>query len=182
MPRRGESSRQQQAFLSLLDQQYAVSHGHTSDQKQHHKGDSRKHRKNSVERQLGGSGKISGFKLRDSADPAQSTPTAAARQIQAMFDHAWDIETIQQVLIGCNGSPEAATDYLLTLAASTASNNPNSAAQVSSRSSVSVGMQTAVSMQMRTSQPFVNIFCISRFRRGSQLLELPTRGVQGTCA
>ena len=144
MPRRGESSRQQQAFLSLLDQQYAVSHGQVSDQNL--KGGSRKHRKDSVERQLGGSGSISGFKLRESTSPARSEHTEAARQIQAMFDHAWDMKTIQQVLVECNGSPEAATDYLLTLAVSTQSNNTISVAQASSSSSVPVGMQTAINM------------------------------------
>lgn len=184
MPRRGESSRQQQAFLNLLDQQYVVSHGQVSDQKQqNHKGGSRKHRKGSVERQLGGSGSISGFKLREPTSPARSEHTEAARQLQAMFDHAWDIKTIQQVLVECNGSSEAATDYLLTLAASTQSNNTISAAEASSSSSVPVGMQTATNMQRMTSKSYVNIIsCISRFQHGSQLLELATRGVQGTCA
>lgn len=151
MPRRGEPSRQQQAFLSLLDQQYAASREQPSDQQtQDHKAGSRKLRKPSGEKQLGGAGKTPGFKLRELGAHARSDEhLQAAQQLRAIFNNAWDLATVRQVLVECNGSADAATDVLLALAASSQTNAIDSDAQSPSSSSAPVGMQTAASWYRR---------------------------------
>lgn len=145
MPRRGAPSRQQQAFLSLLDQQYAVS-GQPSDQS--YRPSSNKHHDKASEKQQTRTNNIPGFKLRVADSPARSDSHCdAARQLQAIFDHTYDLETIQAVLTSCQGSVESATDMLLAMTATQQPDSSSSAAQSPSSCYVPVGMQTASDQQ-----------------------------------
>lgn len=153
MPRRGEPSRQQQAFLSLLDQQCTASQAQPSDHRQHHpRASSTKHHRKCGERQQERTTSIPGFKLRVSDPPARGEQHAEqARHLQAIFDHVWDIETIQQVLAECKGSMEAATDFLLDMAGSEQIGAASSAAQPASSFSMSTPVGTHAGTHKHTS-------------------------------
>ena len=134
MPKRQEPSRQQQAFLSLIDPQYAGFQPQSPIQSQleRTKG-TQDHRRQSGRKQQDNKGRIPGFQLRD-AVPSRPADQylQTAQQLQAVFEGTWDFETVQQVVTECQGSASAATDILLDLSASTQPALPSASAHPAS--------------------------------------------------
>ena len=120
MPRRGaQPSRQQQAFESLLDQEYAAETvgANTSSNHRRVKGDKRGKQPNRTVVDKRGSDKISGFALRDSLRSEQSATclSPAQEQLNSMFGGVLDESIISTALVECNNSLQAAVEMLLSL-------------------------------------------------------------------
>ena len=119
MTRRGaQPSRQQQAFDMLLDQQYAAQNTNVSDTNNDRaKGQRRGKQASRAIVDKRGSDRVPAFALRDSlpADNSPSHPSPAQEQLNSMFGSVLDKSIINEVLLSCNSSVEAATDKLLAL-------------------------------------------------------------------
>lgn len=142
MPKRQEPSRQQQAFLSLIDPQYAAFQRQSPGQSQPDRNaGTQGHRRQSSRKQQDNTGRVPGFQLRDAAPPRPADQyLQTAQQLQVVFEGIWDLETIQQVVNECKGSASAATDMLLDMAASTQPAIPSTSAQPSATSAEPAGI------------------------------------------
>ena len=121
MPRRGaQPSRQQQAFESLLDQEYAAQTVSANTGSNHRRvaGDKRGKQPNRTVVDKRGPDRLSGFALRDSLRSEQQSATyrsPAQEQLNSMFGGVLDESIISTVLVECNNSLQAAVDTLLSL-------------------------------------------------------------------
>ncbi len=134
MPRRGaQPSRQQQAFESLLDQEYAAqttsagadtSRGRT-------KVERRGKQPNRTVVDKRDSGRTSGFALREDlpSDNSGSYPSSAQEQLYSMFGSVLDKDVIDAISVDCNNSVEAAIEKLLTLSERNQSQAPSGSRQ-----------------------------------------------------
>ena len=120
MPRRAvQPSRQQQAFEMLLDQQYAADPLSTSAgvKASRGKGGRQSKKPNRTVSDKRVSDRLPGFVLRESlpSEPPSQQPSTQSEQLYTMFDALLDRSTIDQVLVQCRHSVEAAIDELLVM-------------------------------------------------------------------
>ena len=111
MPKRGPASRQQQAFESLLDQDYAAYNSASEDRAPRQRQGGR-NRQPIVDKRA--SGRTPGFALRESL-PLSPRLCERQEQLNSMFGSIFDGSIISEVLAKCDNSVEAATDALLDL-------------------------------------------------------------------
>ena len=121
MPRRAaQPSRQQQAFESLLDQEYAAAHT-SSTGNNANRGRARGERRGRQSKQAlvdkRDSDRLPGFAWRDSlhSDHGAYLPSPALEQLHSMFGNVIDNRGISAVLSECSNSVEAAIEMLLAV-------------------------------------------------------------------
>ncbi len=131
MPRRGaQPSRQQQAFDSLLDQEYAAAHI-SSTGNNANRGRARGEKRGRQSKQAlvdkRDSDRLPGFALRDSlhSDNGACLPSPALEQLHSMFGNVTDKSGIRAVLSECSNSIEAAIEVLLAMSERSQSQAPS---------------------------------------------------------
>ncbi len=131
MPRRGaQPSRQQQAFESLLDQEYATAHT-SSTGNNANRGRARGEKRGRQSKQAlvdkRDSDRLPGFALRDSlhSDHAARLSSPALEQLHSMFGNITDKSGISAVLSECSNSIEAAIEVLLAMSERNQSQAPS---------------------------------------------------------
>ncbi|KAA6425941.1 MAG: hypothetical protein FRX49_04316 [Trebouxia sp. A1-2] len=121
MPRRGaQPSRQQQAFESLLDQEYTAAHTSSTGNNANRgraRGEKRGRQSKRAVVDKRDSDRLPGFALRDSLHSEHGTclPSPALEQLYSMFGNAIDKNGISAVLSECSNSVEAAIEVLLAM-------------------------------------------------------------------
>ncbi len=131
MPRRGaQPSRQQQAFESLLDQEYAAAHISSTGNNANRgraRGEKRGRQSKQALADKRDSDRLPGFALRDSlhSDHGACLPSPALEQLHSMFGNVTDKSGISAVFSECSNSVEAAIEVLLAMSERNQSQAPS---------------------------------------------------------
>jgi len=131
MPQRGaQPSRQQQAFESLLDQEYAAAHTSSTGNNANRgraRGEKRGRQSKKALVDKRDSDRLPGFALRDSlhSDHGACLPSPALEQLHSMFGNVTDKSGIRAVLSECSNSIEAAIEVLLAMSERSQSQAPS---------------------------------------------------------